>query len=92
MSDQSAKRKWDETVAEFIESSAKLGLDYRSDDVKRNDLDMFVKTLANNSANNDKSMVWFLETADKMVRVQHGLEIKPQPGNQNKETNRKTVS
>lgn len=73
MSAQSERRTWLQTVNSFFDASVSAGIDYRADDAKRADLDLYVKTLANNPANSDKPGEWFLKTADKMVRAQYDL-------------------
>lgn len=81
--EQSAQKTWENTVQSFLDSSAKAGLDYRADNAKRNDLDLYVKTLAANPANAEKSMSWFVETADRMVRAQYGITTtQPKPNKQ----------
>lgn len=73
MSAQNAQREWAKTVNNYLDESAKSGLDFRKDDAKRQELDLYVKTLAANPANADKPGEWFLQTAGLMVRAQYGL-------------------
>ena len=44
-------------------ATAKTGIDYARDEAKRNDLDGFVKALAQNEANASKDFDWFLAEA-----------------------------
>lgn len=74
MSQQSAHQEWSFLVKSFVKSVARDGgVDYLKDDVKRNDLDGFIKVLANNPANHDKEPEWFLEEAHKRVNALHGV-------------------
>lgn len=73
MSQQSAAQQWQNSVNRFMAQAAGEGLDYRKDADKAADLDQFVKVLANNPANGDKSMDWFLVEAHRRVQALHGL-------------------
>jgi hypothetical protein len=74
MNAQQAQASWVATVNRNIDAFAKTdGIDYRTDDAKSGDLDNFVKALAQNPANNDKSMDWFIQEAHKRVMALHGL-------------------
>lgn len=73
MSAQNAQREWAKAVNNYLDESARTGLDFRKDDAKREELDLYVRTLAANPANADKSGEWFLRTAGLMVRAQHGI-------------------
>lgn len=81
MNEQTAAQTWQNTVSRFIATEAKAegGIDYRKDEAMAADLDDFVKKLANNPQNNDKSMDWFLVEAHKRVRALHGLSAPPAP-------------
>lgn len=81
MNEQTAAQTWQNTVSRFIATEAKAegGIDYRKDEAMAADLDDFVKKLANNPQNNDKSMDWFLVEAHKRVRALHGLVAAPAP-------------
>lgn len=74
MSVQAAQSAWQKTIDDLFKSSAQTGgVDYANDAGKRTDLDQFVKALANDAANEDKPMGWFLSEADKRVRALHGV-------------------
>lgn len=76
MSSQTIEQQWANTVATFVASTAKAGgIDYAKDEAKRDDLDGFVKALANKQENADKPMRWFLAEADKRVRALHGVAV-----------------
>lgn len=79
MSQQSAQRQWESTVATFLTGAAKEegGFDYRKDDGKRADLDQFLKILADKPENADKPMDWFLQEAHKRVKALHGVAPAP---------------
>lgn len=53
------------------------GIDYRTDEAKVRDLDLFVKALASDEANNDKPLVWFFDEAHRRVLALHGSAPKP---------------
>ena len=74
MTQQSAQQEWAFLVKSFVKSVAKEGgTDYIKDEVKRNDLDGFIKVLATNPSNNDKDPEWFLEEAHKRVNALYGI-------------------
>lgn len=79
MTAQSAEDAWRTTVNTFF-STVKTagGPDYIADEARRNDLDMFVKALANDEKTADKPMSWFLTEAHKRVQALHG-EAAPAP-------------
>lgn len=79
MTQQSAQRQWESTVATFLTGAAKEegGFDYRKDDGKRADLDQFLKILADKPENADKPMDWFLQEAHKRVKALHGVAPAP---------------
>ena len=79
MTQQTAAQQWQSTVNSFLSRVAKdEGLDYRRDAAKAEDLDAFVKFLANKQENSDKPMEWFLAEAHKRVMALHGV-AKPAP-------------
>ncbi|WP_199227487.1 hypothetical protein [Limnohabitans sp. T6-5] len=79
MTAQQAQAAWVSTVNRNIDAFAKTdGIDYRTDDAKSGDLDNFVKLLAQNPTNNDKSMDWFIQEAHKRVMALHGI-ARPAP-------------
>jgi hypothetical protein len=79
MQTQTAEQAWQASINRFMADTAKAGeVDYRSDAAKQQDLDQFVRVLANNPANEDKSMDWFLIEAHKRVKALHGIAA-PQP-------------
>lgn len=79
MQQQTAEQQWMAAVNRFMTTTAQSGgTDYRKDEAKALDLDSFVKILANNPANAERSMDWFLTEAHKRVQALHG-EVTPQP-------------
>ncbi len=73
MQTQSTEQQWRGTVASFFDQVVKAGgIDYRKDEARNHDLDGFVRVLANNPANEDKPMSWFLTEAHKRVQALHG--------------------
>lgn len=76
---QNLQREWMRNVNTFMADATKPemgGVDYRKNPAMAQDLDGFVKYLANNPANEDKSPRWFLDQAHKLVLAQHGIERK----------------
>jgi hypothetical protein len=75
MTQQTAAQQWQNTVNSFLSRVAKDegGIDYRKDAAKAEDLDSFVKFLANKQENADKPMEWFLQEAHKRVQALHGV-------------------
>lgn len=75
MAQQNAAQQWQATVNTFMARAAKEagGFDYRKDTAKAEDLDTFVKMLANKQENADKPMDWFLSEAHKRVQALHGV-------------------
>lgn len=62
-------------VASLFDNAAKAengAIDYRKDEARRRDLDLFVRALAADDANADKPLTWFLNEAHRRVRVLHG--------------------
>jgi hypothetical protein len=77
MDSQTEEQEWNDQVMRFVVDTAKAGaIDYRKDALKQKDWDLFVKTLANDPANNDKPGEWFLKEAHKRVLALHGLTEK----------------
>lgn len=74
MSAQTAEQQWQNAVAAFI-YGAKSVVDYSTDARRAADLDLFVRSLANDPANADKSMSWFLEEAHQRVLALHRLSL-----------------
>ncbi len=84
MSEQANQAAWQNQVNSFMaETAAATGVDYRTDKARGTDLDYFVKALAGNDANADKSMGWFLQEAHKRVQALYGeappAAVKPKP-------------
>jgi len=76
MSAQSSQQLWLATVQRSMNDFAKPengGIDYRKDEAKAADLDQFVKLLANNNANANKPMEWFLTEAHRRVQALYGI-------------------
>lgn len=80
MTQQTAAQQWQATVNRALSDFAKPengGIDYRKDQAKAEDLDSFVKFLANKQENADKPMDWFLAEAHKRVQALHGITPAP---------------
>lgn len=77
---QSQATQWRNAVSDlFHEVRTAGGVDYEKDEGRRNDLDGFVRSLANNAANEGKSMDWFLREAHRRVQALHGETAAPGP-------------
>lgn len=76
MNAQTAEQQWESTVNGYL-NSVKTEIDYLKDVEKAADFDQFVKNLAANPANQDKSMEWFLQEGHRRVKVLHGIESAP---------------
>ena len=72
MNEQANQAAWQNQVNSFMTETAAAGVDYRTDKARGTDLDYFVKALAGNDANADKSMGWFLQEAHKRVQALYG--------------------
>ena len=73
MNQQTAQQTWQNAVNSFIAATAKAeGIDYRKDQDRAFDLDMFIKTMAANPAYDGKPMQWFLAEAHRRVKALHG--------------------
>jgi hypothetical protein len=80
MNTQTAEQQWQHTVRQFTSAVARdEKIDYAKDAEKQADLDLFVKSLAANEKNADKSMEWFLSEAHKRVKALHGIGGKSDP-------------
>jgi hypothetical protein len=76
MAEQNAAAQWQRAIDNLATRAATPeggGVDYRKDAEKAADLDSFVRTLANNPANAERPMEWFLSEAHKRVLALHGL-------------------
>lgn len=76
MAEQNAAAQWQRAIDNLAARAATPeggGIDYRKDAEKAADLDSFVRTLANNPANAERPMEWFLSEAHKRVLALHGL-------------------
>ena len=73
MTAQTQEQEWAHTVNKFLTATAKADLDYSKDPDKHADLDMFVKSLANDAKNGDQPAEWFLLEAHKRVKALHGF-------------------
>jgi hypothetical protein len=76
MREQSTEQQWAHTVQAFkatVKTTA--GVDYDTDAVRGSDLDTVVRTLANNPANAQRSMDWFLNEAHRVVSAMHGNPV-----------------
>lgn len=77
---QSAEQTWANAVSRFMVDVARAeGVDYTKDKARADDLDMFVKSLANNPAHEARPMEWFLSEAHKRVNALHGAVTPPTP-------------
>lgn len=78
MNEQAAKQEWSMTIQRFMRDAKKAeGIDYRTDEAKNRDLDLFVKAIAADPANEDKPLRWFLTEAHAMVKAKHGIASAP---------------
>lgn len=74
MNVQAANQEWQFTIKSFFKATAKDGgTDYLKDAAKYNDLDSFVKVLANNPEHEGRDQEWFLQEAHKRVNALHGV-------------------
>jgi hypothetical protein len=73
MQGQNSAQSWQFSVNRFMEQAAKGQVDYRQDAKKRDDLDLFVKALANDDRHAHQPMAWFLNEAHRLVKGMHGL-------------------
>jgi len=92
MTAQTAEQQWSFTVSRFMASTAKAevgAIDYRADADKNKDLDLFVKSLAQNPANEDKPAEWFLSEAHKRVLALHGIGLAQAPATKDPKASRK---
>jgi hypothetical protein len=92
MSAQTAEQQWNHTVSRFMSVAAKAevgAIDYRTDAAKNKDLDLFVKSLAQDTANSDKPAEWFLTEAHKRVLALHGIGLVQAPANTDPKATRK---
>lgn len=92
MTAQTAEQQWNFTVSRFMASTAKAevgAIDYRTDTDKNKDLDLFVKSLAQNPANEDKPAEWFLTEAHKRVLALHGIGLVQAPVTKDPKASRK---
>lgn len=79
---QTAEQQWQTAINAHFERAAKAdggGIDYRRDQEKAGDLDMFVRRLANDPAHADKSQDWFLTEAHRRVLALHGITAAASP-------------
>jgi hypothetical protein len=79
MRQQSERSEWERSINRLFASAAKDGVDYTKDEARREDLDLFVKALASNAANADKTMEWFLSEGHKRVMSLYGGTPAPAP-------------
>lgn len=78
MNDQSAERQWQDEIDALVSRAAKDDkVDYRNDEAKQRDLDMFVRVLAAEPANAGRPMRWFLDQAHNRVKALHGAPLAP---------------
>ncbi len=74
MTAQTTEQQWTHTVKRFLADTAKDGgIDYSKDPDKQSDLDLFVRTLANDPRHADKPAEWFLTEGHKRVQALHGI-------------------
>ena len=80
MREQSAQQSWQAAIDRAFDAAAKPeggAIDYRTDTAKAGDLDLFVRTLAQNPAHADKDMD--LQEGHRRVQALHGITPKPKP-------------
>lgn len=77
MTKQTAEQEWQHTIDVFMARAKREGIDYAANAAMQKDLDVFVKALANDDANADKSMSWFLEEAHTYAQAKHGMLKSP---------------
>lgn len=76
MTAQTVEQQWTHTVQKFMAATAQDGgIDYSKDPEKQADLDLFVRTLANDARHADKSAEWFLNEGHKRVQALHGVAV-----------------
>jgi hypothetical protein len=70
-----AADEWEMTVKQFLisQSSMRGDADYINHPDRMETLDAYVKALASDDKNKDKPMIWFLEEADKLVKIKYGI-------------------
>ncbi len=88
MNAQNAQQIWEAKVKSFV-GQVKAEIDYSADGAKASDFDAFIKMLANNPANGDKPMDWFLSEAHKRTLALHGVALKPAQSRQSAKDARK---
>ena len=88
MNAQNAQQIWEAKVKSFV-GQVKAEIDYSADGAKASDFDAFIKMLANNPANDDKPMDWFLSEAHKRTLALHGVAVKPVQSRQSVKDGRK---
>lgn len=77
MEQQTQERQLRTEVERTFRLGKAEGIDYQNDEAKRSDLDGFVKALASNPANDDKSLPWFFDEAHKRVKTLYGIAAAP---------------
>jgi len=78
MQQQSAQAAWQAAIDRTFDAAIKPeqgGIDYRKDQAKAADLDLFVRRLAEDPANADKDMEWFLTEGHRRVKALHGVAV-----------------
>lgn len=80
MGKQTAEQEWRYVVARFnAEVAATDGIDYTKDVAKLRDMDMFLKALATDEANENRPSEWFLAEAHKRVKIMHSVTTTQAP-------------
>lgn len=91
MTAQTQEQQWNHTVQRFIAATAKDGgIDYSKDADKQSDLDLFVRTMANDARYADKPAEWFLSEGHKRVQALHGIGLVTAPATPDAKTARKS--
>jgi len=67
-----ATASWESTVGKFIDAKPD-GVDYKGDEAKNRDLNVYVKALASDTDNADKDFDWFLKEAHALVKAKHRI-------------------
>lgn len=90
MTAQTQEQQWTHTVQRFMATTAKEGgIDYSKDPDKQADLDLFVRTMANDAKNAEKSAEWFLSEGHKRVNALHGIGLVAAPASADSKSARK---
>jgi len=80
---KASEAQWGTEVHNFqVKAAQDSGINYFTDTEKAESLDAWVKHLAGNLKNADKSGEWFMAEAHKKVMVEYGIAAQPAPASQ----------